>query len=62
MDYQWIAYRVSTFCRRLFWPTLCRYCDGPLDAEDIRCVLMCDRCCREERDVAAWREREAARP
>jgi len=51
MDFSRIAYRISTFGRRLFRPTICRFCNGPLDADDLRCVLMCERCCREERDV-----------
>jgi hypothetical protein len=44
-------YKLQLLWLRLLWPHRCRYCHGPLDAEDLRCILMCEACCRAGRDL-----------
>ncbi len=36
---------------RLLRGATCRFGGGPLDAADIACIAMCDRCCNATLDV-----------
>lgn len=46
-------FRLATALHRLLHGATCRFCGGPLDAADIVCIAMCDRCCRHALDVVA---------
>jgi len=49
--FSWHLFMFGLRWVQLLWPNRCRYCHGPLDAEDLRCILMCEACCRAGRDL-----------